>query len=148
MHFDKYRDNYPFFQGSAIYSRKKSATPVMVMSVPMTSLAVMRCLLIMAYGTMISTGVSAIRVDAMPALAYWTAISDRDTPRKGPKKVVRAAKPMPLQSCSASRTCQRDLRRARMAAKPIRPKTARMKVPAKGISRVIAAGASAGPEAS
>ena len=69
-----------------------------MINVPITSLTEIFCLWMMAYGAMMSTGVSAIRVEAMPALAYCTAISESDTPRKGPKKVVKAAKVMPLRS--------------------------------------------------
>ena len=54
----------------------------MVIKVPITSLIEIFCLWMMAYGTMMSTGVSAISVEAMPALAYWTAMSESDTPRK------------------------------------------------------------------
>ena len=49
------------------YRRKNSATPVMLTSTPITSLNLMRCLSNTAAGISISTGVSAISVDAIPA---------------------------------------------------------------------------------
>lgn len=49
------------------YRRKNSATPVMLTSTPTTSLNLMRCLSNTADGISISTGVSAISVDAIPA---------------------------------------------------------------------------------
>ena len=47
---------------------------------------------------MIIIGVSAIRVEATPALVYWTAISEKPTPTKGPKMVVRVAAVMLVRS--------------------------------------------------
>ena len=43
-------------------------------------------------------GVSAIKVEAMPALVYCTAISENPTPTKGPKIVVAVATVIPLRS--------------------------------------------------
>ena len=52
---------------------------------------------------MMMMGVSAISVDAMPALVYCTAINEKPTPMKGPKIVVVVATVMPLVSWKASR---------------------------------------------
>ena len=43
-------------------------------------------------------GVSAISVEAMPAAVYCTAISEKPTPKKGPKMVVASAAISPLRS--------------------------------------------------
>lgn len=40
---------------------------------------------------MIMIGVSAIKVEAMPASVYYTAMSEKETPRKGPKIVPPVA---------------------------------------------------------
>ena len=126
------------------YNKKNKATPTMVINVPMTSFTEIFCLWMSAYGTMISTGVSAIRVEAMPALAYCTAMSESDTPRKGPKIVVKVAKVMPFLSWIALPTCGSDLVNAKMRKKPAKPAMARMQVPANGIILVMACGASEG----
>ena len=49
------------------YSRKNSATPVILTARPISSLGRMRFLLTRTSGARISTGVSAISVEAMPA---------------------------------------------------------------------------------
>ena len=54
---------------SCAYSKKNSATPVMLTARPMISLKRIFFLLISTSGTRISTGVRAIKVEAMPALA-------------------------------------------------------------------------------
>ncbi len=46
---------------------------------------------------MIMMGVSAINVEAMPALVYCTAISENPTPTNGPKMVVAVATVIPLR---------------------------------------------------
>ena len=43
-------------------------------------------------------GVKAINVEAMPALVYCTAISEKPTPTNGPKMVVEVATVMPFIS--------------------------------------------------
>ena len=50
-------------------------------------------------------GVMAISVEAMPAAVYWTAISEKPTPTKGPKTVVARATERPFLSCMA---CNRE----------------------------------------
>ena len=113
-------------KNKATYNKKNKATPTMVINVPMTSFTEIFCLWMSAYGTMISTGVSAIRVEATPALAYCTAMSESDTPRKGPKIVVKVAKVMPFLSWIALPTCGSDLVNAKMRKKPAKPAMARM----------------------
>ena len=83
-----------------------------------------------------STGVNAIKVDAMPAFAYSTAIRDRDTPMKGPKKVVRKANRIPLLFFSAALTSPNCLLSNSNIKNPVNPKTALMNVPAKGIAKI------------
>ena len=51
----------------ALYSKKNSATPMMLTARPMSSLGRMRFRPRSTSGTKMSTGVSAISVDAMPA---------------------------------------------------------------------------------
>ena len=47
---------------------------------------------------MMKTGVSAIKVEAMPASVYCTAMSERETPMKGPVMVAHTAAFIPLRS--------------------------------------------------
>ena len=80
-------------------------------------------------------GVSAISVEAMPALVYWTAISENPTPTKGPKMVVATAIVIPLLSCRASRNGVKPSRTYSNKVKPMMPAIQRKKLALKGISQ-------------
>lgn len=79
-------------------------------------------------------GVNAISVEAMPALVYCTAMSEKPTPTKGPKMVVAVATDMPLASCSASRNGDSPSRKYISNVNPTMPAIQRTKLALKGIS--------------
>ena len=76
------------------------------------------------------TGVSAIKVEAIPASVYCTAISERDTPMKGPVMVAHTAAFIPFLSLTEVASVW-NLRCSPITQrKPIAPVTARIKVEA------------------
>jgi hypothetical protein len=64
---------------------KKSATPAMAVNAPSISLGVIFSLNIIIEKGIIRTGTILIMVAAMPDEVYFTARSENETPRKGPK---------------------------------------------------------------
>ena len=82
---------------------------------------------------MMKTGVNAMSVEAIPASVYCTAISERDTPMKGPVMVAHTAAFIPLRSRTDVANVWNYFWKPITQRKPIAPVTARMKVEAKGI---------------
>ena len=82
---------------------------------------------------MMNTGVSAIKVEAMPASVYCTAMSERETPMKGPVMVAHTAAFIPLRSRTDVAYVWNCFWKPMTQRKPIAPVTARMKVEANGI---------------
>ena len=69
---------------------KKKATPDTLIIAPRISRGVTFCLYTITAGAMIRTGTIAMMVDAIPVWVWATARSEKETPRKGPKKDPRA----------------------------------------------------------
>ena len=84
----------------------------------------------------------------MPARAYCTAMSESDTPMKGPKRVVRPVNLMPVRSFRAARSCGSWPSRAIQTKNPTMPVRERIIVDAKGMAQLNASGAFAGSAAS
>ena len=129
---------------SFFYSRKKRATPAILKMTPIISFGLTGCLYMRANGAIIRTGVSAIKVEAIPVSVYWTAARDRDTPITGPKRVVSVAKATPLFSLKIPLKLERSLCRAIQQMNPAPPIIARIIVEANGSMGSISAVASGG----
>lgn len=83
---------------------KNRHTPPTLMTAPITSRRVTFWWKISAAGAMISTGVRAKRVCAMPVAVYSVAISERLTPTNGPKNIDQKAHFSALRSFNALRS--------------------------------------------
>ena len=94
---------------------------------------------------MMKTGVSAIKVEAMPASVYCTAISESDTPMNGPVMVAHTAAFIPLKSRIEVARVWNCFWNPITQRKPIAPVTARMKVEAKGIDNDLDGGSTFWP---
>ena len=77
-------------------------------------------------------GVRAIRVEATPAFVYCTAISDNDTPTKGPKKVPEAEVTIADLSENEEISFLISPRQRSMIRKPTTPANALICVASKG----------------
>lgn len=81
---------------------------------------------------MMSTGVSAMMVEAIPDSVYCTAIRDSETPRNGPKIVARVIKLNPFLLWKALRRRWVCFVRSIIRKKPANPAIARIMVEEKG----------------
>ena len=77
-----------------LFYRKKRATPPTAMNEPTISLVVNFSLKKITAGGIINTGTMAIMVEATHVVVYRTERSEKDTPRKGPKKAPIDRRPI------------------------------------------------------
>ena len=112
---------------------KKSDAPATAMTAPTTSCRLTFVPNISREGQRIRTGVSDIKVWAMPAFVIPTAIRLRLTPKNGPSNMAPIAAAAPFRSVKKQSIFRHFLRKIRVAPKPISPIMARICVPAKGI---------------
>lgn len=119
------------------FYRKKRQTPATLITAPMTSRRRTRWWKRSAAGAMMSTGVRAKRVWAMPVEVYCVARREALTPMKGPKTVAPKTHHIALRSWMAwlsfATACLSKRKWSR--ANPASPIKARIIVAAKGTVR-------------
>ncbi len=101
--------------------KKNKVTPANEITAPRSSVRLNFSLNIKTEAGIIKIGTIDIMVDAMPVVVCWTDSSEKDTPRKGPKKAPRVINSIALlffTDCTVSFSL---LRKIKMRVNPTIP---------------------------